>query len=169
VYLEEMMFPSIFWKDTMDSWLIGAIPSSLLTDSRQCRKHGFVSVADHLRSKIKNPSLRMSSDPHYIFHAFDYFANINLLGEDSPVLLSHGFVESQGGGGVWPNRSEYFNTDSIDSHPVMNQLSAAIAEESLTYFYTQSCNQKEFFRVHKLKQWIDSPKYKQILIERNLR
>jgi hypothetical protein len=81
VYLEGMMFPSIFWKDTINSLLIGAIPSSLLTDSWQCRKHGFASVMDHLRSRIKNPSLRMSTDPHYIFHAFDCFANINLHGK----------------------------------------------------------------------------------------
>jgi hypothetical protein len=91
---------------------------------------------DHLRSRIKNPLLRTSTDPCYIFHAIDCFANINLCGEDSHVVLSRGFVESQGGGGVWPDRSKYFNTDSIDSHPVMNQLSAAIAQESSTYFYT---------------------------------
>jgi hypothetical protein len=65
---------------------------------------------DHLRSTIKNPLLRKSTDPHYIFHAFDCFANVNLCGEDSCIVLSHGFVESQGGGGVWPNRSKYFNT-----------------------------------------------------------
>jgi hypothetical protein len=151
VYPEGMMFPSIFWKNTMDSLLIGAIPSYLLTDSWQCRKHGFASVMDHLRSRIKNLSLGMSTDIHYIFHAFDCFANINLHGEDSHVVLSCGFVESQGGGGVWPNRSEYFNTDSIDSCLVMNQLIAAFAEESLTYFYTQSCNQKEFYGVYELK------------------
>jgi hypothetical protein len=112
-------------------------------------------------------SLRTSTDPHYIFHAFDCFANINLRGDDSHVVLSHGFVESQGGGGVQANRSKYFNTDSIDSCPVVNQLSAAIAEESSTYFYINSCNQKEFYGVRKLKQWIDSPEFKQILIERN--
>jgi hypothetical protein len=152
VNLEGMMFPSIFWKDTINSSLIGAIPSSLLTDSQQCRKHhGFASVMDHLRSRIKNPSLRTSTDPWYIFHAFDCFANINLRGEDSRVVLNRGFVESQGGGGVRPNRSKYFNTDSIDSHPVVNQLSAANAEESSTYFYTQSCNQKDFYGVRELK------------------
>jgi hypothetical protein len=160
VYLEGMMFPSIFWKDTIKSLLVGAIPSSLLTDSWQCMKHGFASVMDHLRSRIKHPSLRTSTDPRYIFHAFDCFANINLRGEDSRVVLSHGFVKSQGGCGVWPNRSKYFNTDSIDSRPVMNQLSTAIAEESLTYFYTQSCNQKDFYGVHKLTRWIDGPKFK---------
>jgi hypothetical protein len=53
VYPEGMMFLSIFWKDTMNSLLIG-IPSSLLTDSRPCRKHGFASLMDHLRSRIKN-------------------------------------------------------------------------------------------------------------------
>ncbi len=97
VYPEGMMFPSIFWKDTINSLLIGAIPSSLLTDSRQCRIHGFASVTDHLRSRIKNLSLRTSTDPWYIFHAFDCFANINIRGEDSRVVLSHGFVKSQGG------------------------------------------------------------------------
>jgi hypothetical protein len=61
VYPEGMMFPSIFWKDTIDSSLIGAIPSSLLTDSWQCRKCGFASVMDHLMSRIKNPLLRMST------------------------------------------------------------------------------------------------------------
>ncbi len=130
------------WKDTINSSLIGEIPSSLLTDSWQCRKHGFASVTDHLRSRIKNQSLRMSTDPWYIFHAFDCFANIKLRGEDSHVVLSRGFVESQGGGSVWPNRSEYFNTDSIDICPVVNQLSTANVEESSTYFYYQSCNQK---------------------------
>jgi hypothetical protein len=99
VYPEGMMFLSIFWKDTMDSLLIGAIPSSLLTDSRQCRKHGCASVTEHLRSRIKNPSLRTSTDPHYIFHAFDCFANTNLRGDNSHVVLSRGFVESQGASG----------------------------------------------------------------------
>jgi hypothetical protein len=46
VYMEGKMFPSIFWKDTIDSSLISAIPSSLLTDSQQCKKHGFASVTD---------------------------------------------------------------------------------------------------------------------------
>jgi hypothetical protein len=100
----------------------------------------------------------MLTDPCYIFHAFDCFADVNLCVKDSWVVLSHGFVESQGGGvGVWPNRSKYFNIDCIDSSPVINQLSAAIVEESLTYFYSQSCNQKEFYGVSKLKLWIDSP------------
>ena len=50
---------------------------------------------------------------------------------------------------------------------IVNQLSAAIAEESSTYFYTQSCNQKDFYGVRKLKRWIDSPEFKQILIKEN--
>jgi hypothetical protein len=164
-----MRFPSIFWKDTIDSSLIGAIPSSLLTDYRQCRKCVFASVTDHLKSRIKNLSLRMPTDPCYIFHAFDCFANINLRGEDSRVVLSHGFVKSQGGGGVRPNRSEYFNTDSIDSHLVMNQLSAAIAEETLTYFYTQSCNQQDFYRVRELKDGLTVPSSSRFSLKEILR
>jgi hypothetical protein len=48
----------------------------------------------------------------------------------------------------------------------MNQVFTAIVEKSLTCFYTHCCNQKDFYGVPKLKQWIDSPKFKQILIER---
>jgi hypothetical protein len=115
VYVEGTMFPSIFWKDTYDGSLVGAMPSALLNDARECNRHGYASVTDHIRSRIKNLSLRTSSDPRYIFHAFDCFANINLRGEDSRIVLSRGFVENETKGGVRPNRSEYFNTDSIDS------------------------------------------------------
>ncbi len=58
--------------------------------------------------------------------------------------------------------------DCIDSCLVINQLSTAIAKDSLKYFFTQSCNQKEFYGVHKLKHWIDSPKFKETLIQKNL-
>lgn len=164
VYVEGTMFPSIFWKDTYDGSLVGAMPSALLNDARECNRHGYASVTDHIRSRIKNLSLRTSSDPRYIFHAFDCFANINLRGEDSRIVLSRGFVENETKGGVRPNRSEYFNTDSIDSRPVVNKLSAAVAEETPTYFYTQSCNQKEFYGICELKRWIDSPELKERLL-----
>jgi len=164
VYPEGMMFTSLFWKDVFDGSLVGAIPSALLTDARQCSRNGFASVTDHMKARIKNPSLLTSTDPRYVFHAFDCFANINLRGEDSRLILSRGFVERQSSGGVRANRSEYFNTDSIDSRPVVNKLSAAVAEETPTYFYTQSCNQKEFYGVQELKRWIDSPELKEQLL-----
>ena len=156
VYPEAMMYPSIFWKDTHDGSQVGSIPSALLNDCRHCNGHGFASLTNHLRARLTNPSLRTSTDPRYIFHAFDCFANLNLRGEDSRVILNRGFIENKTTGGVKGNRSEHFNTDSIDSRPVVNKLSAAIAEEPATYFYTQSCNQKEFYGVRELKRWIDS-------------
>ena len=100
VYPEAMMYPSIFWKDTHDGSQVGSIPSSLLNDSRHCNGHGFASLTDHLRARLTNPSLRTSTDPRYIFHAFDCFANLNLRGEDSRVVLSRGFIENQTTGGV---------------------------------------------------------------------
>jgi len=156
VYPEAMMFPSIFYKDTTDGSLLGGIPSCLLADDNVCRRNGFATVSEHTRARLKNPSLLCSTDPRYIFHAFDCFTNLNLRGEDSRLVLSRGFVEKQGTGGVTANRSQMFNTDSVDSRPVVNRLAAALGEEQATYFYTQTCNQSEFFGVSPIKRWIDS-------------
>jgi predicted GIY-YIG superfamily endonuclease len=165
VYPEGMMFPSIFWKDTSDGSLLGAIPSSLLTDSKQCAKQGFASLTDHMRCRMKNPSLRTSSDPRHIYHAFDCFTNVNLRGQDSRLVLSRGFVESDNGGGVCANSSDWFNTDAIDSRPVVNKLGAAIAVKKADLFYTQSVNQKEFYGLKQLKQWLDSNEFKERLLD----
>jgi hypothetical protein len=48
---------------------------------------------------------------------------------------------------------------------VINQLSAAIAEGSSKYFYTQSCTEKQFYGVCKLKNWINSPEFINKILE----
>ena len=70
-------------------------------------------------------------------------------------MLNRGFVEKQGKGGVMEWKLEMFNTDSIDSRPVVNRLAAALSEEKATYFFTQTCNQSDFFGVRELKHWLD--------------
>ena len=150
-----MLFPSIFWKDTDNGSMIGAIPSALLASEFECHQLGYADVTDHGRARLTNPSLRTSTDPRYIFHTFDAFANVILRGEDSRLVLNCGFVEKQGKGGVTAWKSEMFNTDSIDSHPVVNRLAAALSEEKAMYFFMQTCNQSDFFGVRELKHWLD--------------
>ena len=54
------------------------------------------------------------------------------------------------------HREQLFDSDSIDSQPVVNRLCAAIAEKTPEYFYTHMVNQSEHFGLAKLKQWLDS-------------
>ena len=94
----------------------------------------------------------------------DAFANVNLRGEDSWLVLNRGFVEKQGKGGVMAQKLEMFNTDSIDSHLVVKCLAAALSEEKATYFFTQTCNQSDFFGVRELKHWLDGNDFRDELL-----
>jgi len=58
------------------------------------------------------------------------------------------------------NKSLHFNTDAIDSRPVVNRLAAALQEELATYFFTQTCNQRDFFGVRAIKRWIDGEAFR---------
>jgi hypothetical protein len=79
--------------------------------------------------------------------------NLSLRGQDSRVLLSRS-LES-GKCGVAP-RERLFDNDSIDSRPVVNSLSAAVAEIGVDIFYTHTVNQKAHFGLSRLKGWLDS-------------
>jgi hypothetical protein len=61
-------------------------------------------------------------------------ANTSLQGEDTCIILSHGLIESQGTGRLKANQSHEFNTDAVDSHPVVNRLAAAMGERNFTFF-----------------------------------
>ena len=165
VFPEGMLFPSIFWRDTSDGSLVGALPAALMASKKECKAFGFASMQEHIQTRLTNPSLRCFTDPRYIFYAYDCVANINLRGEDTRIILSHGFVESQGSGGLKANRSREFNTDAVDSRPVVNRLAAALAERNFTYFYTQTVNQSGFFGIKPMKDWIDSQEYEKLLFE----
>ena len=93
----------------------------------------------------------MSVDPRYLFYAFNCIANVNLRGQDTRIVLSHGFMKEDRSQSLSPNRSSKYNTDAIDSRPVVNRLAAALEEELATYFFTQTCNQRDFFGVREIK------------------
>jgi hypothetical protein len=165
VYPEGMLFPSIFWTDTENSSLVGALPAAVMASKRECRAFGFASMQDHIKARLTNLSLRCATDPRYIFFAYDCVANINLRGEDTRVILSRGFVESQGNGGLKANQSREFNTDAIDSRPVVHRLAAAVREKNFTYFFTQTVNQSGFFGIKPVKDWIDGREFERLLFE----
>ena len=165
VYPEAMLFPSIFWRDTADGSLVGALPAAVMASKSECRMFGIASMQEHIQSRLSNPSLRCSSDPRYVFYAYDCVANISLRGEDTRIILSRGFVESQGTGGLKANRSREFNTDAVDSRPVVNRLAAAMGERNFTYFFTQTVNQSGFFGIKPMKDWIDSQEFKTLLLQ----
>jgi hypothetical protein len=79
--------------------MLSAILLALLASEFECHRLGYANVTDHSWARLTNPSLRTSTDQRYIFHMFDAFANVNLQGEDSRLVLNHGFVEKQGRGG----------------------------------------------------------------------
>jgi hypothetical protein len=93
----------------------------------------------------------MSMDPRYLFYAFDCIANVHLRGQDSRLVLSRGFMKEEASQSLSPNRSSKYNTDAIDSQRVVNRLAAALEEELATYFFTQTCNQRDFFGVREIK------------------
>jgi predicted GIY-YIG superfamily endonuclease len=165
VYPEGMLFPSIFWTDTENNSMVGALPAAVMASKNECRAFGFASMQDHIKARLTNLSLRCATDSRYVFYAYDCIANINLRGEDTRVILSRGFVESQGNGGLKANRSREFNTDAIDSRPVVHRLAAAVRENNFTYFYTQTVNQSGFFGIKPVKDWIDSKEYESLLFE----
>jgi hypothetical protein len=78
VYPEAMLMPSIFWTDTADGSLVGALPAAAMASKSECRIFGMASMQEHIQSRLTNPSLRCSTDPRYIFFAYDCVANVNL-------------------------------------------------------------------------------------------
>ena len=88
-----------------------------------------------------------STDLRYIYHSFNAFANVNLCSEESRPCSKSWVLEKQGKGGTTARKSDMFNMDSIDSHPIVNHLGAALGEEKAMYFFTQTCNQQAFFGV----------------------
>jgi hypothetical protein len=142
VYPEAMIFPSIFWNACSDGSMLGAMPSALLSDNATLRRLGFATIQDHYRTRIMDTSLLTSTDNRYHFFAFDACVNLGMRGQDTRIILSRGFSQQQGAGGVRLGDSEQllFDADSIDSRPNVNKLAAALGEDMATFFFTHTCN-----------------------------
>jgi len=159
VYPEGMLFPSVFWKDDCrGESILGALPCAFLCQDGILREMGVASVKDHLQSRMADVSFSGSTDFRYICFAFDSVLNLGCRGEDTRVVLNRGMEINSKTYGVKARCHDQplFDTDSVDSRPVVNRLAAAVADAQATYFYTHTCNQAEHFGIRHIKEWIDS-------------
>ena len=166
-YPEGMLFSNLFYADTNRGSIIGALPAALLNDQRTLEEMGFASLEDHYRTRLSHPGLLTSSDPKYHLFAFDCLANLALRGCDSRIILSRGFTEMQKEGGVRVKgkKEAIFDTEQIDSRPMVNKLAAAALEKQPTYFYTHTCSMRTHFGLKLIWDWIAGEEIIQRLCE----
>ena len=63
IYLEGMIFPSIYWHVNVDRSLLRALPSPLMDEQKHTSQFGFAGVMEHTRARLQNLSLLSSTDP----------------------------------------------------------------------------------------------------------
>ncbi|KAF4744372.1 hypothetical protein FOZ62_013971, partial [Perkinsus olseni] len=157
LYPEGMLFPSIFWKSLPDGTVVGAIPHCLWNTPSACKKAGFADLADHIRTRILDPTLLTSTDPRVIQFYFDSLFNRELSHSDTRVVLSRGWEHLSSD----PSTFQTLQTEGrlpfgeADSRTRVNELAAEIAHEQPTYFYTHSCNQSQHFGVKYIFNWVE--------------
>ncbi len=156
LFPEGMLFPLLFWKDDGKSSVLGALPTAFMSESKTLWNEGIASVPDQMRSRLSDTASMTSTDTRYASYAFDCLMNLNLRGQDSRVLLSQSLGSHGPSKSGVAQREQLFDNDSIDSRPVVNHLSAAVAEKSPDMFYTHTANQKAHFGLSRLKEWLDS-------------
>jgi predicted GIY-YIG superfamily endonuclease len=161
VYPDAMMFPSIFWNTCPDGSVVGSIPSALLLDDAMLKRLGIASLQDHYQARLLDASLLTSTDYRYLYHALDGMLNLRNRGQDTRIIFSRGIgaLENERGGarciGGEP-QEHLFDSDSIDSRPVVNKLAAAMGDEMPTFFYTHTCSMKTHFGIRVIRSWLDS-------------
>jgi len=159
IYPEGMIFPNIFFNQRSDGSIDGCIPSPLWTSGYTTKHFGFASIEDHMRNRIMNSSLRCSTEPTYLFFAFDTICNANSPKIHSQIILSRGFEHMLGSLGIYGFPEESTNIfsgiDTVNSQKTVLQLAAFLRDNDPTYFYTHTCNTREHFGVAPLQRWVD--------------
>jgi hypothetical protein len=159
VYLEGMLFPSIFWSQPNggDGGLLGAMPTAFLCRHQTRRKYNITSLIKHARLRLKMTASTVGSNPNYLAFLFDALANGALEGCDTRVVLRRGFEEQHHGAGVKVrNVQDDLFTDIIDNRQHCHNLAASEADKPSSVFVTMTCNMAEHFGVKNIKRYIDS-------------
>ena len=157
LYPEGMIFPSIFWKATEGSCsILGAIPSSLLTNSS--RNYGIANVRDHMRNRLTLSGTATSTSQHYMHYAYDSCVNLTLNNQDSRIVLNRGLTvgEDKKSSLQVKSKNDSFLSDSIDSKQMVKNLCSSMRYHKMSFFLTFTCNQAENFGVAPVKNWVDS-------------
>jgi hypothetical protein len=62
-------------------------------------------------------------------------------------------------GGIKPTESKdcmpFFNVDSIDSRPTVNQLASAVGKKQATYVFAHKINATDHFGRAPIREWLD--------------
>ena len=116
IYLEGMLFPSIFYAMVPDyDFIIGSIHSSLSTGIKSI--HGFSNIHYHVKSILTSVSIATITNPNYASYCYDKLTNLYLNHEDTRIVLNKGLTvdpkSSNGIGVICNNDSSIF--ESIDS------------------------------------------------------
>ncbi len=134
-----MMFSSIFWKQQNDGCYPGALSLGLWTNTGEAHSLGFASVAEHMRSRLKNTSILCSTDPRYIYFAFDAVYNIMSRGVDNRILFKRGFEHMLGPYSMsGQNNDSLLSSDMVDSRRNVQKLAALVQDKEPSYFYTHT-------------------------------
>lgn len=155
LYPEAMIFPSIFWKQNIDGSYPGALPIGLYSTTSEAHQLGFAGLAEHMRCRLKNSSLLCSTDPRYIYFAFDAVYNVMSRGVDNRIVFKRGFEHMLGPCTMsGQNNDSLLSSDMIDSRRNVQKLAALVRDKEPSYFYTHTCNQKEHFGIAPLRKWL---------------
>ena len=128
VYMEAMLFPSIFWHQAGQSngGMLGSIPTALFCQHKTRKRFRIASLADHAKVRLKGCASTASTNPAYLSFLFDSLANGALEGTDTRVVLSRGFEESMGPAGMRVrNKDQDLYTDTIDNRQNCHNLCAS--------------------------------------------
>jgi len=157
LYPEGMIFPHIFFYQNDDGSIVGCIPSPLWTCEKFIESFGVASIVEHMRSRIKNSSLRCSTEPTYLFFAFDAISNALCFHDYPQLILSRGYEHMLRNASLHGFYEDSFSghKDVIDPRRTVQELAAFLRDHDPTYFYTHTCNVREHFGVAPLQLWVD--------------
>jgi hypothetical protein len=158
VYPEGMLFPDIFYADDGENNILGAIPAVLLHDPSWLSRNGFQSLESHFKSRLSNANLMTAGNPKYHFFVFDTMSNLGLRGCDTRLVLSRGFAELQGTGGVKFRGVDdlIFDTEHVDGRDTVNKVSAFVAQQKVAYFVTHTLSMGTHFGIKIIWDWLVS-------------
>ena len=102
LYLEAMIFPSIYWKASDDNCsIVGAIPSSLMNEA--IKQYGFVTIQHHIRTRLTSNSSSTSTYIRYTSYCFDVISHLSASYNGTIMMINRGLTvddDKEGGLGV---------------------------------------------------------------------
>jgi predicted GIY-YIG superfamily endonuclease len=159
VYLEGVLFPSIFWRlpHSSDGGILGSIPTPLFCQHDTRKQFGVASMADHAKMRLKSVGNTASTSPDFLAFTFDTLANGAVEGHDTRIVLSRGFESCMGPAGMrLRDQDDDLYSDGIDNRQNVHNLCAAERIRSSDLFVTLTCNQARHFGIKKIKNYVDS-------------